>query len=78
MLASDAGQTRHSDINLLYAARCARGVGDGFAAVILPAYLTEIGLSPAQIGLVAATSLLGTAVFTLLVGLVAPRYDLRQ
>jgi MFS family permease len=65
-------------IVLLYAARCLRGIGDGFAVVILPAYLSAIGLSPVEIGFVATASLLGTAVFTLLVGLIAPQYDLRN
>ena len=69
---------RRSDINLLYAARCVRGIGDGFAVVILPAYLTAIGLTPTQIGFVATASLFGTAVFTLLVGLIARRHDLRN
>jgi MFS family permease len=71
-------QTRRSDIHLLYAARCVRGVGDGYAAVILPAYLTEIGFTPAQVGLAATAALLGTAVFTLAVGMIAPRHDLRN
>ncbi len=78
MLGNAASTTRHSAINLLYAARCARGIGDGFAVVILPAYLTAIGLTPVQIGFVATASLFGTAVLTLLVGLVAPRHDLRN
>jgi MFS family permease len=77
-LAHASATTRHSDVNLLYAARCIRGLGDGFAVVILPAYLTAIGLTPAQIGFIAAASLFGTAVFTLLVGLIAPRYTLRH
>jgi MFS family permease len=77
-LAHAPATTRRPDANLLYAARCVRGIGDGFAVVILPAYLTAIGLTPAQIGFVAAASLLGTAVFTLLVGLIAPRYDQRH
>jgi MFS family permease len=55
-----------------------RGVGDGYAAVILPAYLTELGFTPAQVGFVATASLLGTAVFTLAAGLIAPRHDLRK
>ena len=42
-----------SDVALLYAARGVRGFGDGFAIIILPAYLTAIGYDPAQIGLVA-------------------------
>jgi MFS family permease len=71
-------QKPRADINLLYAARCVRGLGDGFAVVILPAYLSALGLSPVQIGFVATASLFGTAVFTLLVGLIAPRHDLRN
>ena len=71
-------QAHRSDIRLLYAARCLRGFGDGFAVVILPAYLTAIGLSPVQIGFIATASLAGTAVLTLLVGLIAPRHDLRN
>src|SRR5579871_877569 len=67
-----------SDIAVIYAARCVRGLGDGFAVVILPAYLTAIGLTPVEIGFVATASLFGTAVLTLLVGLVAPRHDLRN
>jgi MFS family permease len=70
-------QTQRSDIRLLYAARCVRGIGDGYAAVILPAYLTQIGFTSTQIGFLAAAALLGTAVFTLAVGLIAPRHDLR-
>jgi MFS family permease len=62
----------------LYAARAARGFGDGFAAIILPAYLIEIGFNPLQIGVVATAALLGSAVLTLAIGLLAPRYDLRS
>src|SRR5436309_16092920 len=66
-----------ADIVNLYAARAARGFGDGFAAIILPAYLLEIGFNPFQIGLVATAALLGSAATTLAVGLLAPRYHLR-
>ena len=45
-----------SDIFNLYAARAARGFGDGFAAIILPAYLSELGFNPFQIGIVAAAA----------------------
>lgn len=65
------------DILLLYIARGVRGFGDGFAIIILPAYLAAIGYDPAQIGLVATASLLGTALLTLAVGTIAVRYDLR-
>jgi MFS family permease len=63
--------------SLLYAARGLRGFGDGFAVIILPAYLSAIGYGPAEIGVIATVSLLGTALFTLGVGWIAPRYDLR-
>jgi MFS family permease len=66
-----------STIAYLYAARAARGFGDGFAAIILPAYLIEIGFDPFQIGLVATAALLGSAALTLAIGFVGPRYDLR-
>src|SRR5712672_4192777 len=66
-----------SDVVLLYAARAARGFGDGFAAIILPAYLIEIGFNPFQIGLVATAALLGSAALTLAIGFLAPRYELR-
>jgi hypothetical protein len=35
--------TTPSNIFLLHAARGVRGFGDGFAIIILPAYLTAIG-----------------------------------
>src|SRR5919206_4029550 len=61
----------------LYAARAVRGFGDGFAAIILPAYLSAIGFSSFEIGVVASAALLGSALLTLLVGLIAPSYGLR-
>lgn len=69
--------TAPSNILLLYCARGTRGFGDGFATIILPAYLSLIGYDPIQIGIVATASLLGTALSTLAVGAIAPRYDLR-
>jgi len=66
------------DILLLYAARGMRRFGDGFAIIILPAYLSAIGFDPGQIGLLASVSLLGTALLTLAIGLFAPRHDLRN
>ena len=66
------------DILCLYAARALRGFGDGFAIIILPVYLSAVGFSPQQIGIVASASLLGTAALTLLTGFVAPRFELRS
>ena len=64
-------------ISLLYVARGLRGFGDGFAIIIQPAYMTALGYDAARVGLVATASLLGTAVLTLVVGLIAPRHDIR-
>ena len=70
-------QDRRS-IVLLYAARAARGFGDGFAVIILPAYLSEIGFDALQIGIVATAALLGTAAATLLIGHLGARHDIRN
>jgi MFS family permease len=69
---------RSSEIKLLYIARGIRGFGDGFAVIILPAYLSAIGYSPFQIGIVATAALLGSSLLTLGVGFFAPRHDLRN
>src|SRR6266478_958000 len=69
---------RPADVLLLYAARAARGFGDGFAIIILPAYLSELGFGPFQIGIVASAALLGTAAVTLATGFLAPGRDLRN
>ncbi len=70
--------TRQADIRILLAGRGLRGFGDGFAIIVLPVYLSAIGFTTAQIGIIAATSLLGSAVLTLAVGFIAPRYELRR
>jgi MFS family permease len=70
--------TPRSNNFLLFTARALRGFGDGFAIVVLPAYLAAIGYNAAQIGLIAAAALFGTALFTLAIGFIAPRYDLRN
>src|SRR4029077_892307 len=64
-------------ISLLYVARGLRGFGDGFAIIILPAYMTALGYDAVAVGLVATASLLGTALLTLVVGWIGPRHDLR-
>ena len=69
---------KSTDVLLLLTARALRGFGDGFAIIILPAYLSAIGLSAAEIGFAATASLLGTALLTLAVGLIAQRYELRS
>jgi MFS family permease len=68
---------RGAGVSRLYVARGLRGFGDGFAIIILPAYMTTLGYDPAAIGVVATASLLGTALLTLCTGMIAPRYDLK-
>jgi MFS family permease len=70
--------TATAGIGRLYAARALRGFGDGFAIIILPSYMTALGHDAAAVGVVAAASLLGTALLTLAVGMIAPRFDLRS
>ncbi|MGJ0507692.1 MAG: MFS transporter [Methylocystis sp.] len=63
---------------LLIWARGLRDFGDGFVAVLLPVYLTRLGLSSFEIGALAGTALLGSALLTLAIGLVGNRYDARH
>jgi MFS family permease len=54
----------------LYAARALRDFGDGFVAIVLAVYLTALGFSPLQVGVLATVALLGSSLVTLAVGLV--------
>jgi MFS family permease len=72
------GTARSSAIKHLLVARALRDFGDGFVAVLLPVYLTALGLSPFQVGLVATAALFGSALVTLGVGMIGSRYDHRR
>jgi MFS family permease len=61
----------------VYLARALRDFGDGFVAVLLPVYLSAIGLGPLEIGIVATLALLGSAVMTLAIGFLGVRADRR-
>lgn len=54
-------------------ARSLRALVDGYMAVLLPAYLLALGLGPLQVGILATTTLLGSAAATLAVGTWAHR-----
>jgi len=62
----------------VYAARAIRDFGDGFVAVILPVYLTALGLSVFEVGVVATLALLGSALLTLGIGFLGARHDHRR
>jgi MFS family permease len=59
-------------------ARGLRAFGDGFVAVLMPAYLLALGFSGFEVGLVATAMLLGSALVTLAVGFLAIRYGHRE
>ncbi|MCZ0964144.1 MFS transporter [Paracoccus benzoatiresistens] len=62
----------------LLLARGLRDFGDGFAAVLLPAYLLAMGLSPWQVGVLSSVSLFGSSLLTLTVGMLGARLEHRR
>jgi MFS family permease len=62
----------------IYLARALRDFGDGFVAVLLPVYLTSIGMGAFEVGLVATLALLGSALTTLGIGYLGARSDRRR
>ena len=58
-------------------ARALRDFGDGFVAMLLPVYLTRLGHTAFEVGVIATTALFGSAVLTLLIGAIGTRYDFR-
>jgi len=64
-------------MNNIFIARALRDFGDGFVAVLLPVYLTALGLSAFHVGVIATAALLGSALLTLAVGFLAARYGVR-
>jgi MFS family permease len=61
----------------LVLARAIRGAVDGFASLVLVAYLEHLGFSPAAIGALVTATLLGSALLTLAVGLAGARLRAR-
>ena len=64
------------DAGLILAARGIRAFTDGYVALLLPYYLTLLGYSAFQVGLMATATLLGSGVLTLVTGLFAYRFRL--
>ena len=62
----------------IYAARALRDFGDGFVAVVLPVYLTALGMSAFEVGVVATLALLGSALLTLAIGFLGAAHDHRR
>ena len=51
---------------------------DGFIAVLLPGYLLALGFGQLAVGLISTTTLLGSALATILVGLIGNRFAQRS
>ena len=66
------------DARRLVSARSLRGLADGFVSVMLAAYLRESGYSAFEIGAIITGTLLGSALLTLLVGLMGHRLSRRS
>ena len=66
-----------SAVATICAARALRDFGDGFVAVLLPVYLTAMGMGAFEVGFVATLALLGSALMTLGIGVLGARIDQR-
>ena len=66
------------DARRLLLARAVRAFADGYVALLLPYYLTLLGYSPLQIGVLITATLLGSGMMTLGAGLVAHRVRSRR
>jgi MFS family permease len=66
------------DAGRLILARALRGLGDGFTSVYLSAYLKLLGFSAFQTGAIVTAMLVGSAVLTLIVGILSHRIGLKR
>jgi MFS family permease len=62
------------DARVLLGARGLRAFGDGFISLLLPFYLTLLGFSEVEVGLVVTATLLGAGATTFAAGFLAHRY----
>lgn len=62
---------------IILAARALRAFGDGFVAVLLPAYLLELGHRELAVGALSTAALIGSAAATLAVGRWGGRFAMR-
>lgn len=77
-LAHSGGAGHRSPVAYVCAGRALRDFGDGFVAVLLPVYLTAIGLGAFEVGIVATLALLGSALTTLGIGYLGAKADQRR
>jgi predicted MFS family arabinose efflux permease len=67
-----------NDAIRILTARGLRAFADGFVSLLLPIYLVELGFTALAIGAIVTSTLIGTALLTLWVGLIANRYSRRR
>ena len=67
-----------ADSNRLVATRALRGLADGAVSVLLPSYLSALGLGATQIGIIVFGTLFGSALVTLWAGLAGQRIGRRK
>src|SRR5262249_10436585 len=68
MISSDCDRR---NLRLLLTARGGRACGDGFVSILVPVYSPGIGFSAFEVGMLTTAMLLGPAMITLVVGLIA-------
>ena len=69
----NSSRRKRRNIRLLLTARGVRAFGDGFVSILLPVYLTGIGFGAFEVGALTTAMLLGPAMMTLGIGLIAHR-----
>jgi hypothetical protein len=69
---SNPGLERRN-LRLLLTARGIRAFGDGFVSILVPVYLTGLGIDALEVGALTTAMLLGPAMMTLAIGLIAHR-----
>jgi MFS family permease len=65
------------ETRILYAGRGLRAFADGFVSLLLPIYITALGFDVVAVGLISASTMLGSAALTIGVGFTAHRYGRR-
>ncbi len=62
----------------ILAGRALRAFGDGYVAVLLPAYLLALGFGSLEVGFISTSTLIGSALATIAVGVIGHRYPQRR
>ncbi len=69
---SNPGRERRN-VRLVLTARGVRAFDDGFVSILVPVYLTSLGIGAFEVGVLTTAMLLGPAMMTLAIGLIAHR-----